>query len=117
MNSSCWMKTKTPFLKEELMSMHSPYASWSMALGTAGLFTLLFPVITLILGCAAIFLGALSCYRREVRQKRAVTGIVLGVCLVLLGAVLLYSIAALRPYGSELSRLWESMLRTLPYSQ
>ena len=99
------------------MSMHSPYASWSAALGTIGLFTLLFPVITLILGGAAVFLGALSFHRREERQKRAVTGIVLGICLVLLGAVLLYSITALRPYGNELSKLWESMLRTFPYSQ
>ena len=88
----------------------SPLASWSAAAGLAGIFCLAMPFAGLLAGVAGILLGALALYYGEPRRRRAVFGITAGCCLTLLGAVLVFSMAALRPYEADLSGLLVDMM-------
>ena len=62
----------------------SRFSGAALLLGIAGFFTVFFPYLTLPLGVMAILFGALGLRRGEPARGRAIVGIVMGSCLVLL---------------------------------
>ena len=91
----------------------SPFALWSAVLGIAGILLLSVPAAGLAAGVVAIVLGGISLRRGEDRRHRAVAGIVTGCCLVLMGAVLVFCMSALRPYEDDLEILFRNTLNQL----
>ena len=90
----------------------SRFSGAALLLGIAGFFTVFFPYLTLPLGVMAILFGALGLRRGEPARGRAIVGIVMGSCLVLLGAVLVVCISALMPYQDDLIRIFDDYMRS-----
>lgn len=85
---------------------HSRFANLSTASSIAGILSMMIPYLTLPLGIMALLFGILSLYRGEYHKGRAVTGIVLGSCLILIGGTLIICVSALRPYTDDLTRIF-----------
>ena len=84
----------------------SRLANLSIAASIAGFLSMLIPYLTLPLGIMALLFGILSLIRGEYSRGRAVTGIVLGSCLILIGGTLIICVSALSPYADDLTRIF-----------
>ena len=97
----------------EAQAYRSQGANLALLLGIVGCVSLLVPWLSLPLGMMAILFGALGLHRGEYHRNRAVTGIVIGVCLVLLSSTLILCLSALRPYQEDLIRIVNEYMQHL----
>ena len=88
----------------------SRLANLSLASSVAGFVSMIIPYLTLPLGIMAILFGIFSLYKGEYGRGRAVTGIVIGSCLVLIGGTLIICVSALSPYADDLTRIFMEYL-------
>ena len=61
----------------------------------------------------AICFGVIGLRQGEFGRRRAITGIVLGTVALLMGAVLVVSMAMMQPYAEDLMRIFEEYMRSV----
>ena len=88
----------------------SSFSNAAVLLAFIGLGTLFVPWLTLVLGVMAILFGALALRRQEPGRGRAITGIAVGGCMVLLGGTLIICMSALMPYQDDLIRIFNDYM-------